>query len=401
MKILALTPYAPWPPYGGGTMRIYQLLRGIAHTHSVTCLTFVTNITDQAAVQAQVAPVTVIGVAGPATRSLRQRAVQTLTDPLPDMALRNVDVNYRQQLEVLLQQRYFDVVIAFSIEMAPYLAMAKTYGIPTLFDEFNAEYVIQQRAAMTDASNPLRWHGALYSLIQWQKLKYFEKNMLATVNGVTAVSTGDAQTLSQLVPTVTPYVVPNGVDTGYFDRRRVVPHPFVRPTLVFSGTLDYRPNIDALRWFVAQVLPLVRKAVSDVVLVAVGRRPAPVLLALQAAGEVSLTGEVPDTRAYLCGAHAYVVPMRIGGGVRLKVLEAMALEVPIVSTSLGVEGIDGLNPTHCRVADTPDAMAAAIVETLANPPVTKPTRDFVVANYDWRVIVPHFLQAIANTAIVN
>ena len=394
MKILALTPYAPWPPYGGGTMRIYQLLRGIAHTHSVTCLTFVANITDQAAVQAQVAPVTVIGVAGPATRNLRQRAVQTLTNPLPDMALRNVDVSYRQQLDVLLQQRYFDVVIAFSIEMAPYLDVVKTYGIPTLFDEFNAEYVIQQRAAMTDARNPMRWHGALYSLIQWQKLKYFEKNMLATVNGVTAVSTGDAQTLAQLVPTVKPYVVPNGVDTSYFDRRRVVPHPFVRPTLVFSGTMDYRPNIDALRWFVAQVLPLVRKAVPDVVLVAVGRRPSPALLALQAAGEVSLTGEVADTRAYL-------VPMRIGGGVRLKVLEAMALEVPIVSTSLGVEGIDGLNDTHCKVADTPEAMAAAIVDTLATPPVTKHTRDFVVANYDWRVIVPRFLQAIANTANVN
>jgi glycosyltransferase involved in cell wall biosynthesis len=114
-----------------------------------------------------------------------------------------------------------------------------------------------------------------------------------------------------------------------------------------------------------------------------------------------LTGEVPDTRAYLCGAHAYVVPMRIGGGVRLKVLEAMALEVPIVSTSLGVEGIDGLDASHCIVADTPDAMAAAIVATLANPPATKPTRDFVVANYDWRVIVPRFLQAIASTANVN
>jgi glycosyltransferase involved in cell wall biosynthesis len=93
--------------------------------------------------------------------------------------------------------------------------------------------------------------------------------------------------------------------------------------------------------------------------------------------------------------------MRIGGGVRLKVLEAMALEVPIVSTSLGVEGIDGLNDTHCKVADTPQAMAAAIVDTLANPPVTKHTRDFVVANYDWRVIVPRFLQAIANTANAN
>lgn len=396
MNILALTPYAPWPPYGGGTMRIYQLLHGIAKYHHLTCLTFVTTIADKTIVAAQLAPITVIGVPGPATRSLRQRAVQTVINLLPDMALRNEDVSYRKQLEELLQHGNFDGVIAFSIEMAPYLVMAKSYGIPTLFDEFNAEFMIQQRAAMTDAMNPLRWHGALYSLIQWQKLKYFEKKMLATVSGVTVVSRGDAQTLTRLVPTLKPFVVPNGVDTEYFDRQNVEPFPFNRPTLVFSGTLDYRPNVDALRWFVSEVLPLVRNVIFDVELVAVGRRPTPELIAFQAAGEITLTGEVADTRPYLCGANVYVVPMRIGGGVRLKVLEAMALEVPIVSTGLGVEGIDGLNETHCRVADTPEEMARAIIDSLANTQNTQSAREFVIANYDWKVIMPHFLQAIAN-----
>lgn len=400
MNILVLTPYAPWPAYGGGTMRIFQLVRGVAQRHTVTCLTFMESSAALADIQQHLAPATVHGVVGPARRSLWRRAWQMATSLLPDMALRNQDANYEQALQALLTATRYDVVVAFSIEMAPYLRIVQRAGMPCVFDEFNAEYVIQKRAALTDARNPRRWHAAAYSLVQWFKLAAFEADAVARADALTVVSHDDGRILQALAPTAQPVVIPNGVDTDYFDGKHVIPHGFTHPTLVFSGTLDYRPNVDAVCWFVAEVLPLLRQRIPDIVLVAVGRRPAPVLQALHAAGELVLTGEVADTRPYLCGAQAYVVPMRIGGGVRLKVLEAMSLALPIVSTSLGVEGIDHLQPAYCRIADTPQAMTQAICDVVAHPQTVPAARTFVQTDYDWRVIVPRFV-AVLDTVVAQ
>jgi glycosyltransferase involved in cell wall biosynthesis len=180
------------------------------------------------------------------------------------------------------------------------------------------------------------------------------------------------------------------VDTTYFAATDVTAIDYPHPTVVFSGTLDYRPNVDAVRWFVNAVMPLLRQQIPAIDFVVVGRRPTAELQAMHAAGVVQLTGEVADTRPYLCGAAVYVVPMRIGGGVRLKLLEAMSLALPIVSTTLGIEGIDEF-PTHCcRLADTPAAMAQAIGDIIMHRTVVSGARDFVVAHYDWQVIIPRF-----------
>lgn len=394
MNILVLSPYAPWPPYGGGTMRIYQLIRGIAAAHHVTCLTFVADATAIDAVRAHMPTVAVHPVVGPVRRSLRHRAWQMLTSLLPDMALRNHDAHFQQQLHEILRTHTFDVAIVFSIEMAPYMHTVQQHGIPCVFDEFNAEYVIQQRAALTDMRQPNRWHAALYSFVQWQKLRRFEAQMVRYAAQVTVVSAEDAATLQRLVPTVHPVVIPNGVDTTYFDATAVHAMQFAQPTIVFSGTLDYRPNVDAVRWFATDVLPLIRARIADAALLVVGRRPTAALHAMHDAGVIALTGEVADTRPYLCGGHVYVVPMRIGGGVRLKVLEALALDLPIVSTTMGMEGIEDLPADMYVRADTPTAMADAICALLQAPRQRGNGRTFVETHYDWRVIVPRLLTVL-------
>lgn len=398
MNILVLSPYAPWPPYGGGTMRIYQLLRGLAQSHTVTCLTFVADEGTLTQMHQQLAPVTVVAVVGPAPRSLWRRAWQMVSSPLPDMALRNQDLHYQHQLRALLATTQFDVVLACSIEMAPYVQTVQQHGIPSVLDEFNAEYVIQKRAALTDIRQPKRWHAALYSLVQWAKLRAFEADVLARVDAVTVVSDDDGATLQQLVPKLQPVLIPNGVDTTYFDATQVVAHAYTQPTIVFSGTLDYRPNVDAVRWFVHEVFPLIRQQLPQTQLVVVGRRPTAELQALHDAGVIVLTGEVADTRPYLCGAQVYVVPMRIGGGVRLKVLEAMALGMPIVSTALGIAGIDHMPAGTCVVADTPSAMAQAVVATLTQSASDALRRQFVTTHYEWRVIVPR-LDALLSAVV--
>ena len=397
MKILVLTPYAPWPAYGGGAMRIAYLLRGLAQKHTVTGLSFVPDAPTADGLTVAFPSITWHTVIGPARRSTWQRAFDTLFHPWPDMALRNHDHEYYVRLHALCEATEYDVVIGFSIEMVPYLGIARSYEYATHFDTFNAEYVIQKRAFLTDIRTPKRWHAALYSLLQWYKLARYERRTLRAVDGVSVVSHGDATMLQHFAPNTPVAVVPNGVDTEYFAPEAVPAVSPAVPTIVFSGTLDYRANVDAVVWFASAVLPLIRATVPTVAFVVVGRRPTHILQELATLGVLTLTGEVADTRPMLTSASVYVVPMRIGGGVRLKVLEAMALNLPIVSTSMGAEGIDALPADALVVADTPEAFAAAVCVALQNPKPPQSARRFVQRTYDWRVIVPRFVDAIQTT----
>lgn len=411
MKILLLSPYPPYPPRGGGTMRIYQILRGLAQRHTLTCLTFAP---DEAAEEA-LAPLRnlcrIITVRGPAPRSVSRRAWTTVASQLPDMALRNASPDFRAALHDLVAHERFDVVQAESIEMAPYLMSlsstdrALSASRPRLvLDQFNAEYVLQKRAALTDLraaltfSNPVqRGAGGVYSLIQWVKLARYERAVMQKCDVTIVVSEEDRRALERIGGTRF-VVAPNGVDTTFFsraalDRDRLAPLTFAVPALVFSGTLDFRPNVDALVWFVDTVLPPILACRPDVRLLAVGKRPAPTLQRLAEQGRLTLTGEVADVRPYLAGAMVYVVPMRIGGGIRLKVLEAFALETPVVSTSLGVEGIVGLRDgVHCLLADAPQQFAGSILRLLDNPATRRTLgaagRELACTGYDWETIIP-------------
>lgn len=418
MNVLLLSPYPPYPPHGGGTMRIYQLIRGLAQRHTLTCLTFAPDLAAEHALAPLQRICRVITVRGPAERSLARRAWTTLASPLPDMALRNADMAYAAALRGLLATEHFDIIQAESIEMAGYLPQAQTYArqaaaadvahpqaqrTKLILDQFNAEYVIQKRAFLADARRLRRWHAAGYSLAQWLKLARYEAQALRGCDAVLAVADDDKRILGRLAPRVPIELVPNGVDTEGFSRaalryERAGALVFEPATLVFSGTLDYRPNVDALVWFAASVLPLLRARRPDIRLIAVGKRPAPALEQLARAGMLALTGQVADARPFIAAAPVYVVPMRIGGGVRLKLLEALALEAPVVSTRMGAEGIAGLHDgEHCLLADQPDQFADAVLRLLDDRALGQRLgaagRALVRQSYDWSAIVPR-LEAV-------
>jgi len=164
-------------------------------------------------------------------------------------------------------------------------------------------------------------------------------------------------------------------------------------TLVFTGTLDFRPNVDAMTWFVRRVLPLVQAQHPSVRLMVVGRNPLPAVQALHNGRSVDVVGEVDDVRPYIQHAQVYIVPMRMGGGVRLKLLEALAMQVPVVSTWMGAEGVPELRSgTHLLCAEQPEHFAAAILLLLNTPRLRQQMgiqgRTLVCQHYDWRVIVP-------------
>ncbi|MEO7912655.1 MAG: glycosyltransferase family 4 protein [Roseiflexaceae bacterium] len=420
MKILILSPYPPYPPHGGGTMRIYQLLRGLAARHDLTCLSFAPDVAAEQALAPLQRVCRVVTVRGPIDRSLSLRAWTTVASPLPDMALRNAAPAYVTALRALLATEQFDIVQAESIEMAGHLLGVQNLEFSVqndrnpklILDQFNAEYVLQKRAALTSLragmrlpkqardfkSNAVGMAGGAYSLAQWRKLKRYEALVMRQCDAVLAVAEADRATLLGLAPQATIGVVPNGVDTTYFSSAamandRVGALAFRAPILVFSGTLDFRPNVDAVTWFVGEVLPRVRVRQPDAQLLVVGKRPAPALQRLADEGALLLTDEVSDVRPYLAGAAVYVVPMRIGGGVRLKLLEALALELPIVTTSMGAEGLAGLRADeHCLMADDPAGFADATLHLLGDQALGRRLgaagRVLARQRYDWSVIVP-------------
>jgi polysaccharide biosynthesis protein PslH len=161
--------------------------------------------------------------------------------------------------------------------------------------------------------------------------------------------------------------------------------------------MDFRPNVDAVLWFAREVLPLVRQTLPDAHFVIVGQRPHARLKGLRAEPSITITGAVEDTRPYIAAAAAYVIPLRMGGGTRLKLLEAMSMAAPIVSTTLGAEGFPITHGRELWLADDPTSFARSIVDLIQHPErgqaLGRAARSFVVERYDWQQIVPKFEEA--------
>jgi len=336
-------------------------------------------------------------------RTRLQRLWALLTSPLPDMALRAYTEAFRRGLEEALSHDAYQVVHVESIEMARYALAAirqRTGRQPAfIFDDLNAEYLLQKSAFETDVQDPRRWIGAAYSLIQWRRLARYERAVFRTLDRVVAVSDWDKEALLRLAPDADIHVVPNGIDAEAYlryappDGAEGSVYAACRgPVLAFTGKMDFRPNVDAMTWFCGDILPRIRAQMPEACLYIVGQRPAPAVQSLAEQPGVVVTGFVPDIRPYVASADVYVVPMRMGGGTRLKVLEAMTMGKAVVSTALGCEGYDLTAGREVVLAETPEAFAAQVLALLGRPDLRAElganAREFVAQRYDWSLIVP-------------
>lgn len=394
MKILLLTPQLPWPPHQGTAMRNYNLIRHLAARHTVDLITFFAPDERLDADNPLHALCGRVDALPQPHRTSQQRLRDTLVSSLPDMALRLADPAMDALLASRLQSETYDVVQAEGIEMARYGLQAAKAGQKFVFDDHNCEYLLQKRNALTDLRRPARLPAALYSLVQWQKLRRYEATACTLAHAVAAVSEADAAALQTIAPAARIATVANGIDLDFY-----TPHApgaasqQAGRTLVFTGKMDYRPNIDAVLWFAQNVLPLVRRSAPDVTFRIVGRNPHARLNTLRDNPAVTIVGAVEDIRPDIHGGDVYVIPLRVGGGTRFKALEAMACARPIVSTSLGVEGIGATHDRDLLLADTPSNFAAAVLRLLApgNGPLRAQlganARTFVEAHYGWEPIV--------------
>lgn len=402
-KILVLTPQFPsYPPHQGTIMRNYHLIAGLAARHEVHLLSF----GDPA--EAKGAPVADlckhVQVVPAPERSTSQRLGGLLFSTLPDMAQRLPSAAFQAALAAAVTGERPDVVQVEGIELAQYLFQVAENRAgqrrPLLiFDDHNAEYILQQRAFETDARQPGRWIAAAYSFVQWQRLKGYERRACETADRVVAVSEADAGALRRLVPGLHPAVVPNGVDMAYY----TAPTPSLETEdlpgskdLVFTAKMDFRPNVDAVLWFAEETLPLVRQQSPETRFWVVGKDPHPRLAHLAEDPGIRITGWVEDVRPYIARSGLYVIPLRIGGGTRLKVLEAMAMGKAIVSTALGCEGFNVVSDQELVLANTPAEFATAALALLRDPErrgrLGRTARQFASASYDWTMIVPQLEQ---------
>lgn len=397
MKVLLLTPQLPYPPHQGTSLRNFHVLQGLAQAHEVTLLSFLAD--NQTAEAAAIAPLLALCRALKTVpvprRTPGDRLRQLLFSRRSDIEHRLRSVAFDIALRRMLAETFYDVVQIEGLELARRMETVRAVSPRSrlVFDAHNAETELQRRALQADAANPRRWVAAAYSWVQIGRLQRLERWACETADGVVAVSEQDREALLRLAPDLRApvSVIPNCIDVaGYAQPPGEAIHDF---DLVFSGKMDYRPNVDAVLWFADEVWPRIRAQRPQTTWAIVGQKPHPRLERIRELPGVTVTGWVPDVRPYLAGAAVYVMPFRVGSGTRLKLIEAMAAGKAVVSTRLGAEGFAVQHGREVWLADTAAEMETAVVQLLAQPELRRQLGDAAqqfAQRYDWRAITPRF-----------
>ncbi len=408
MRILFVTPSLPYPADQGSKLRSLALIRAAAEHHQVDLVSFSNESARSQSIEEadrsngstgadeeidelrrlcreiRVVPL-------PDSRGILRRSWAIFFDQLPDLAHRLESGAFATEMQELLQQTQYDVIQLEGLEMMPFLGVARGLGgrAAIIYDAHNAEMYLQRTMFQAEFRDVRRWHAGLYSMSQWSKLGTYERIMMNETDMVLAVSDIDVGKLRGRH--VEPELVPNGVDTSAITYRE--PGDSHTGTMVFIGSLDYRPNADAVRWFARSILPLVRARIPTAKLRLVGKGSD----RIQADG-VEAVGYVDDLAAEIASADVAVIPMRMGSGVRFKALEAMAAGVPVVSTTLGISGIAADHERHALIADGPAPFADAVVRLLEDRSLARQlalyARRLVEGRYDWNRITPGYLRLL-------
>jgi glycosyltransferase involved in cell wall biosynthesis len=424
IDVLFVSATVPYPATDGGRIRVLNLIRCLCQTHKVTLLTFITSpVDEQGAKYLSEMGVEVVGV-----RPQQRKAIVALCSLLrsfvqgkPLTVAKYYSVGMARALEGLLKSRRFDIVHFEMLHTGQYLLRQRVrskelrakggkrgneearkrggeYPLPrspapplphspqpctTVLGEQNIDSDVWYRLARTEP-NPLR---KLIFHSQYRSFMSYESRVCRYFDMCICVSEQDQEKLALLCPGTAIEVVPNGVDSDYFKPDETKED---ETRLVFTGSMDWHPNEDAVLYFCDRVLPFIRAELPEIKFYIVGSNPTGRVLKLRGIQGVTVTGLVEDVRPYIAGAAVYVVPLRIGGGTRLKILQALAMEKAVVSTSIGCEGLSLQPDKHLLVADEPRQFAARTVQLLKDSSLRSRLgsdgRALIQERYDWNVI---------------
>jgi sugar transferase (PEP-CTERM/EpsH1 system associated) len=394
MKILWVKAGGLVPPDTGGKIRSYNILRELAREHVITFFSFYSAHAGDAHSELKTVfeKVVCIPLDLPAPKSFREAlnyGVRLFTDQ-PYNISKYCRPQVRAAVGRVLEQETFDVIICDFVIAAG--AIPWDSPIPMVLFTHNVESVIWQRHYQV-ANNPI-WK--LLSWREWRTMEAAERKYLRRANHVLAVSEDDRDFFCKYVDAARLSVIPTGADTQYF---RPTSTPETLHSLVFTGSMDWLPNEDAIIFFTKEILPLIRKEVPDVSLTVVGRKPSQRLSELAASqANIKLTGWVEDIRPFLASSAVCIVPLRIGGGTRLKIFEAMSMGKAVVSTTVGAEGLPVRRGEHLLIADEPTAFASSTVSLLSDPvrrhELGDAARKLVEEKYSWVQVAKAFAQVL-------
>lgn len=405
MNILMIAPSLPYPPASGGALRVYSLLRGLnAAGHRVTLLALDDSGLNPANTPLRDLCARVETFPIP-RRSKAQRLKTLLTTRQADLAHRLYSPELGQRLHEILSTERFDLIQCEALETACYLPIAKSAqpSAKLCLDTFNAEYELQRVIAEIDAREPKRWPMALYSYLQAGRIKSYEHQMCQLTDIVIAVSPEDADLLRSFRRDGKVYILPSAISVDDYTAE-MPPDDLGAHVLVFTGKMDYRPNVDAALWLVNDILPLIRQRVPDATVTLVGQQPSPRLEGLRAVQGITITGRVDSVVPYLRGAAAYVAPLRMGSGTRLKLLEAMAAGSPIIATKTAAAGLMPDAKSAMLIADGAQPFADAVINLLTSPEkraaMIQAGKTAVRAHYDWSSTAPVLLNIYKENGLV-
>lgn len=381
MRTLVIDEGFPYPLDTGKRIRTYHLLSRLATRGELHYLAYGASGSESFAAleKAGMNPIPVPVALPPQSGPLFYlRLLANLISRYPYIVSRHYSAVFQRKLEETIRRLNPDIIIC---EWTPYAVFVRDLTtVPAVVVAHNIEHRIWQRYHEYEESWLKRW----YIGRQVPKVAAYERRAFTWVRGAVAVSHAEAGEIKTLNPGLAVEVVDNGVDLDYFGPAPDEPE---QDSLVFVGAMNWRPNQDAVTYFVNEVLPLVRRHRPDASIVIVGQGPPPHVRRFDARPGVHVAGRVDDVRPYVDAASVYVVPLRIGGGTRLKILEALAMKKAVVSTSIGAEGLEVTDGTHLVIADTAEAFAEKI-ELLFNDPglrkrLGEAGRRLVEERYGW------------------
>jgi sugar transferase (PEP-CTERM/EpsH1 system associated) len=380
VKILFVTPRFPYPPFRGDKLKIYNLIRELSGRHEVTLLSFTQNAEEEglrSEMEKLCARVETVKL--PLAQSLLQCGL-AIPGRTPFQVAYFRSRAMAEAVKRVTAECAPDVIHTHLLRMAPYTASRGE--IPRILDLTDAVGIYLRRFAES-TRNPVK---RFILREEYRRVRGFER-VLEKFNCCLVCSTTDREALHDTAPAARIEILENGIDLASF-----TPDTTAQPdprTIVCTGNMSYFPNADGVKYFVEEILPLVRVEIPDVRFLIVGQNPPRAIRSLEGNG-ITVTGTVPDIREYYLRAAVAVSPIRFGSGTLNKVLEPMALGIPVVATTIGIEGLPFKEREHLLIGRTPEEFAAHVVHVIQNPEagrrIAERARELVRGKYSWKRI---------------